>query len=136
MIPANRAAAALAACLALAGGATLARAADVPKAVRACVACHTFTKGGESKIGPNLFGIYGKPAAAVPGFDRYGEAMKAAAAKGLTWTAENLEAYVDNPVAFLKAASGDPDTRTNMIARIRKPADRAAIVAYLKSLKD
>jgi len=134
MIPANRAAAALAACLALAAGTT--HAADVPKAVRACVACHTFTKGGESKIGPNLYGIFGKPAAAVPGFDRYGEAMKAAAAKGLTWTADNIEAYVDNPVAFLKAASGDPDTRTNMIARVRKPADRAAIVAYLKSLKD
>jgi len=136
MTMANRTITALGACLILAGGGTTALGADAPKALRACVACHTFTKGGEAKIGPNLYGIYGKPAATVPGFDNYGAAMKAAAAKGLTWTAEAIDAYVANPAAFLKATSGFSDARTSMIARVRKPADRAAIVAYLKSLSD
>ncbi len=113
-----------------------AAAADAPKAIRACVACHTFEKGGPSKIGPNLYGIAGQPAAKVPGFGKYGEDMKAAAAKGLSWTPENIAAYIADPIGFLKAATGKSEVRTNMIARIRKPEERAAIVGYLQSLKD
>ncbi len=111
-------------------------AAEEPKALRACIACHTFQKGGSSKIGPNLYGIAGSKAAAVPGFDKYGDSMKIAAAKGLTWTPANLDAYIADPVGFLKAAADRPDVRTNMIARIRKPEERAAIVGYLLTLKD
>jgi cytochrome c len=124
-------------CLALAtAGLKTAAAADAPKAVRACIACHTFEKGGTAKIGPNLYGIVGQPAARVPGFDRYGTDMKAAAAKGLAWTPQTIDAYIADPIAFLKAATGRTEVRTNMIARIRTPEDRAAIVDYLKSLKD
>ncbi|MBN2753117.1 MAG: c-type cytochrome [Rhodospirillaceae bacterium] len=107
-----------------------------PKAIRACVACHTFEKGGQSKIGPNLYGIFGQKATAVAGFDKYGTDMKSAAEKGLSWTAANLSAYIENPIVFLKTATGSPSVRTNMIARVRKPADREAIITYLKSLKD
>jgi cytochrome c2 len=112
------------------------RAEEQPKALRACIACHTFEKGGTSKIGPNLYGIFGTTAAAIPGFAKYGEDMKAAAAKGLTWTSANLDAYINDPIAFLKAATGKDAVRTNMIARIRKPEDRTAIVDYLRTLKD
>ena len=62
--------------------------------------------------------------------------MKAAAAKGLTWTAESIDAHIDNPIQFLRTVTGKTDVRTNMIARVRKDQDRAAIVAYLKSLKN
>ena len=34
-----------------------------------CEACHDWTKGGPNKIGPNLFGIIGRPKAGHPGFD-------------------------------------------------------------------
>ena len=33
-----------------------------------CTVCHTLNKGGKNKLGPNLFGIMGKPAASVKGY--------------------------------------------------------------------
>ncbi len=111
-------------------------AADTPKAVRACVACHTFDKGGASKIGPNLFGIAGKPAASDANFAKYGDDFRAAAATGLRWTDDNLDAYIADPVPFLRKVTGQASVRTYMITRIRRADERAEIVEYLKSLKD
>lgn len=111
-------------------------AADTPKVVRACVACHTFDKGGPSKIGPNLFGIAGKPAASDPAFEKYGDDFRAAAATGLTWTDDNLDAYIADPVPFLRKVTGRASVRTYMITRIRRADERAEIIDYLKSLKD
>lgn len=121
--------------LAVFGGAATAQAADVPKAIRACVACHSFEAGAKAKIGPNLFGVFGKPAAANPDYSQYGESLKEAAAKGLVWTAENLNAYIDDPIGFLKAKTGEAKVRTNMIVRVRAEKDRDAIVEYLQGLK-
>jgi len=42
---------------------------------RPCMACHSFEEGGRSKIGPNLFGIVGRPSASFPGF-RYSDALE------------------------------------------------------------
>jgi len=116
--------------------ATPAVAADMPKAARACIACHTFEKGAPSKIGPNLFGVAGKPAASVADFNKYGDDFLAAAATGLTWTDENLDAYIADPVPFLRKITGHASVRTYMITRIRRADDRADIIEYLKSLKD
>ncbi len=117
-------------------GSTPGYAADTPKVVRACVACHTFDKGGASKIGPNLFGIAGKPAASDPDFTKYGDDFRAAAATGLSWTDENLDAYIADPVPFLRKVTGRASVRTYMITRIRRADERAQIIDYLKSLKD
>src|SRR5215470_8449255 len=46
-----------------------------------CAACHTFNKGEPNRVGPNLWGIVGRPRATAPGFN-YSAAMKA---KGGTW---------------------------------------------------
>ena len=116
--------------------ATPALAADTPKAVRACIACHTFDKGGANKIGPNLFGVAGKPAASDKDFTKYGDDFLAAAATGLVWTDENLDSYIADPVPFLRKVTGRASVRTYMITRIRRADDRAEIIEYLKSLKD
>lgn len=134
MFPGNRKIASL--LLGLTLIASPAFAADTPKAVRSCVACHTFDKGGPSKIGPNLFGVVGKPAASDANFAKYGEDFLAAAATGLTWTDDTLDAYIADPVPFLRKVTGKSTVRTYMITRIRRADERAEIIDYLKSLKD
>jgi cytochrome c len=51
-------------------------------AAKKCEACHTLTKDGPNKVGPNLWGIVGRKIAAHAGFD-YSSAMKG---KGGEWT--------------------------------------------------
>jgi cytochrome c len=96
------------------------------KAVGACKACHAFEKGGANKIGPALWGIYEKAKAATAGFG-YSAASKAKASE--TWTAENLDAFLKNPKAYLPGTS-------MAFAGVGNAASRADIVAYLNSLAD
>ncbi len=134
MFQANRCAAAL--FFAVLATAATARADDAPRALRSCVACHTFDKGGHSKIGPNLWGIAGAPAMHDDAYGKYGDDFRDAAASGLVWTDANLDAYIADPVNFLRDAVGRRSVRTYMITRVPRPNDRGAIVEYLKSLKD
>ena len=58
-----------------------------------CAACHTFNKGGRNLVGPNLWGIVGRPKASEAGFN-YSAAIKA---KGGNWTIEDLNQFIINP---------------------------------------
>ena len=62
------------------------------KAFEQCAACHSTAKGVNG-VGPSLFGVVGGKAGSVPGFN-YSSAMKNS---NLTWTAQNLDAYIANP---------------------------------------
>ena len=93
------------------------------KVAKKCAACHTFDDGGANKIGPNLFGIVGRPTAQVAGFN-YSSPMSAL---GGNWGFEELNAFLEKPSAYV--------SRTAMsFAGLRKPGDRANILAYLNSL--
>jgi len=107
-----------------------------PKALRSCIACHTFAKGKKPKTGPNLYGIVGQKAASSTTYTKYGKDMKAAADMGLVWTPENIDAYIINPKKFLQKITGKKKVRTQMITRIKKAKDRKAIVDFLSTLKD
>lgn len=92
-----------------------------PAAFAACRACHTTNKGGQNKLGPNLYGIIGKPAASVPGVS-YSAALKGSKLK---WDEKTLDAFLANPskmVPGTRMPIGTPD-----------PAKRAAIIAFLKA---
>jgi cytochrome c len=88
-----------------------------------CGACHEFdTTGGHSK-GPNLWGLMGKTLGAAERFGTYSPAMKAAAAKGIVWTPETLDRWLQNPQAMV------PDNQMEYF--VESAAERAGIVAII-----
>src|ERR1700686_2669081 len=112
--------------LLLAGSATNVLAADPAageKIFKAqCGICHAVV-AGENRIGPTLFGVVGRPAGSVPGFNYTADHKKL----GVTWDAANLDKYLANPRAMV------PDT-SMVYAGLKDDAERADLVAYLKTL--
>ena len=104
---------------------TLLAAADATKgeAVFAkCAACHTITQGGANGIGPNLFGIVGKPIGKhAPGFAYSGDL----AGHGGDWDYANLDVWLKSPKAF---ASGTKMT----FAGLGSAEDRANVILFLR----
>lgn len=86
-----------------------------------CRSCHV-TDPGVNKTGPSLAGIVGRPAGSIPGFN-YSDANKNS---GITWTEEQLYAYLENPQRVVPKTKmiypGQPDAQK-----------RADLIAYLKS---
>src|SRR5881227_590627 len=79
-------------------GVGAAEAADVAKGqaafVRQCAICHTIDKGGENRIGPNLFGVVGRRAGTMQGF-RYTNAFRNTAT--FEWTEGLLGPWISLP---------------------------------------
>jgi cytochrome c len=86
-----------------------------------CRACHNLKAGEPHKVGPNLNGFLAKPAASMDGF-KYSKPL---AASKLKWDDATLDRWLEAPAKLV------PGT-TMAFAGVRKPDDRAAIVAYLK----
>ncbi len=116
---------ALASVLALTSGAAMAAgdAAKGKKVFKKCKACHSI-KAGKKKVGPSMFGIVGSKAGAVKGY-KYSKAMKAS---GLTWDEATLDKFLKKPKKLIK--------KTKMgFPGLKKDAQRADLIAYLKTLK-
>ncbi len=91
------------------------------KVFRKCTACHKVD--GTDAVGPHLNGVVDREIAAVGGFGYSG------ALSGLegSWTVEALMGFLESPKKYA------PGT-TMGFAGLKKPADRANVIAYLQSL--
>ena len=89
-----------------------------------CNICHSLNKGGKLVLGPNLFGIFGKPAGAIKGY-KYSKAMLAS---GLTWTDATLTEFLADPERFIKGTKAK-------FPGVKSSKKRADVIAYLKTLK-
>ncbi len=92
---------------------------------KVCATCHSFEKGAAAKVGPDLYGVVGRPKGSAAGF-AYSDAMKA---KGGDWTFADLDSFITSPKTFVPGTKmgfgGEPDA-----------GKRADIIAYLRTLSD
>jgi cytochrome c2 len=103
--------------------------ADAGKGVaKKCAACHKFDKGGANGVGPALWDIVNRPVAAAEGF-KYSDALKTFAEGDTVWNYEHLNGFLAAPKKYVSGTKMS-------FAGIKKPADRANIIAYLRSLAD
>lgn len=100
--------------------------ADVAKGAKVfgkCKACHKL-EDGDNGTGPHLFNLVDRTVAAAGGYD-YSGALVAVAE---TWSAENLDGFLANPKKYA------PGTKMGF-GGLKKPADRANLIAYLATVK-
>ena len=83
-----------------------------------CGLCHSLD---DDRIGPRHRGVFGRRAAAVPGY-RYSKAL---AAQSFTWDDAALDAWLTDPKRLVPG--------TTMGARTPSPQDRADLIAYLRA---
>ena len=99
------------------------------KVFKKCKSCHYADKE-KKKVGPHLVGIIGRAAGSVEGF-KYskadGKGMVAKAAEIGNWDEAKLDMFLTNPKKYLGGKS-------KMSLRLKKPQQRADVIAYLKSL--
>ncbi|MDH3613014.1 MAG: cytochrome c family protein [Gammaproteobacteria bacterium] len=90
-----------------------------------CRACHSLENGGPNMIGPNLFGMFGRPAGQSAGFG-YSEVLAGA---GFIWTPRALDAWLAQPARFL------PGNRMTFPG-VMSETDRNDLIAYLLEVTD
>ncbi len=98
------------------------------KAVKKCAACHNFEKGGANKVGPGLWDVVGRKPGSHEGFG-YSAGMTGYGEEAGTWTYEELDAFLINPKKLVEGT-------TMSFAGLKKPDERANVIAYLRSLSD
>jgi len=87
-----------------------------PLQTRRCHSCHDFRPNGKKKVGPPLFGVFGRK----PSIEGVPFAV---------WNEDTLDRWLKNPRA-VKAK-----TKMRFLG-IKQAADRQAVIDYLKSLHD
>ena len=94
-----------------------------------CAACHTADNGGANKVGPNLWDIVNRPIASHEGFS-YSGAMQEFAQDGtVVWDYQHLDDFLASPKGLVKGTAMG-------FAGIKKPDERADLIAYLHTLSD
>ncbi len=86
-----------------------------------CKLCHSLKKG-KNKIGPSLYGVFGRKAATAKGFKRFSSAMKKS---GVVWDEKTLDQFITSPRGFIKG-------NRMPFGGIKNKSQRDDLIAYLK----
>ncbi|OBT60537.1 cytochrome c [Pseudogymnoascus sp. 23342-1-I1] len=86
-----------------------------------CAQCHTLGDGEANKIGPNLFGLFGRQTGSVEGYS-YTDANKQ---KAITWSTDTLFEYLENPKKYI------PGTKM-AFGGLKKEKDRNDLITFLR----
>jgi cytochrome c len=98
------------------------------KVFKKCTACHKVGEGAKNATGPLMNGIVGRAAGTIDGF-KYSKALTDMAAAGLVWDEASMQAFLENPKVFMKGTKMS-------FAGLKKPDERAAVIAYLATFGD
>ncbi len=92
---------------------------------RSCLSCHTFTRGGMLRVGPNLWDIVGAPKARTEGFG-YSPALARA---GGVWSEGELDRFLSDPHGVIPGNS-------MAFEGLRNAEQRADLIGYMRTLHD
>lgn len=87
-----------------------------------CRECHAFDKG-DNRLGPTLYGVVGRKAGTVPGFE-YSDSLKSS---GITWDEKTLDQWITNPNAVVPG-----NNMGAIFSGLADAGERAKIIAFLK----
>ena len=102
-----------------------ASAAEGAKVFKKCAACHSITQGGSNKIGPALWGVFGRKAGSISDY-KYSKAM---AAHGKTWSFDEMNSFLIKPKDWIKGTKMS-------FAGLKNEKDRAAVILYMNKNTD
>jgi cytochrome c len=98
------------------------------RTVRKCIVCHTIEKGEAARVGPNLWGVVGRPMAKAAGFS-YSDQMKKQSEKTANWVPDELDIFLTKPQNLV------PGTRMTFPG-LPDQQERADVIAYLNAKSD
>lgn len=88
-----------------------------------CLACHDLGPNAGLRVGPDLTGVVGRPAASLEGY-AYSESLHKAGQEGLVWSKDLLSQYLAAPTRFV------PGNKMAYIG-LADAAARRDLIAYL-----
>ena len=95
------------------------------KVFKKCAACHSIKKDGGNKIGPKLWGVMFRPAAAITDY-KYSKALSEYTEE---WSWEEMNGFLIKPSKWIKGNKMG-------FAGLKKEKDRASVILYLNQNSD